>query len=594
MGWRLGTALVVLGGLAVSGDAQEIALQHPWLKWSDLSDRAGELRSLYAEEDDGLLWFEGDRLLPSAAAAVEALVEAETRGLSALEYDAPLLLVRLQDARDGLLAGEERRLFDLGLTVGMLRFLADVHRGRVAPREVGFDYEPHRDEGDALAALREIRETGRMTEILERLDPRYPVYGRLRAVLPRYMALAKGPSLAPVPEVRKLSPGDAYAGLVPLVTRLQAFGDLPVGAEVPERYEGVLVDAVIRLQERFGLAPDGVVGRETFRAINRSPESLLSQIELTLERIRWLPDLLGQEMVVVDIPAFRLWAFDPEARPAVAMRVVVGQAAGHGTPVFLARMATVTFRPYWNVPPSIARQEIVPKIAHDPGYLGREDMEIVASSDEAAPPLPATVENLDRLARGTLRVRQRPGLRNALGRVAFSFPNENDIFMHDTPARELFARSRRDFSHGCVRLEDPLALARWLLRDQPEWTAERMDEAMSRSRPTAVRLTKALPVVIFYATVYVDRDGRAHFFEDIYGHDERLAKALARGPSSPGGRRRSQPTGSPGPAGAHILPTPVSSPHLLRPPRHGRGQNPWNTSCSVSPRSPLLGGDAHG
>ena len=281
-----------------------------------------------------------------------------------------------------------------------------------------------------------------------------------------------------------------------------------------------------------------MLGRETFRALNRSPESLVRQIELTLERLRWLPDLTGQEVIAVDIPAFFMWAIDAERKPVVSMRVVVGKAAGHGTPVFLARMATVTFRPYWNVPPSIARKEIIPRIRKDSGYLSREDMEIVASSEESAPPLPATEENLDLVARGALRVRQRPGPRNALGGVAFSFPNENDIFMHDTPARELFARSRRDFSHGCIRLEDPLALARWLLRDQPEWTSERMDEAMSRPGPTAVRLTKPLPVVIFYATVFVDRDGRAHFFEDIYGHDDRLAKALAHGYPYPGVLRR--------------------------------------------------------
>ena len=156
-------------------------------------------------------------------------------------------------------------------------------------------------------------------------------------------------------------------------------------------------------------------------------------------------------------------------------------------------------------------------------------MEIVESGDEDAPTLPPTEENLDLVARGLLRIRQRPGPRNALGRVVFSFPNENDIFMHDTPARELFARSRRDFSHGCIRLEDPLALARWLLRDQPEWTSERMEEAMNRPRPTAVRLTTALPVLVFYATAFVDREGRARFFEDIYGHDDRLVQALAHG-----------------------------------------------------------------
>ncbi len=540
----LASVLAVIGSLASPGsiaptaraERQEMvdsvlaSARHPWLKWPDFSDRARDMQGLYDGEAGGLVWFEGDVLHPSTAAAVEALVRADERGLPPEDYDAPLLAARLEDLRGGVDALDQRALFDLGLSLGLLRHLSDVHRGRVDPRTVAFDYDAHGDDLDLPALLRAARDEGRLAETLDRLEPQYPPYRRLKAALGPWRALAGGLPLEPAPEVKKLEPGQAYEGAPLLAARLRAFGDLPPDPPPPGSvYEGPLVDAVKRLQDRCGLVTDGTLGPETFRALNRSPASRVEQIELTLERMRWLPDLAGEEVVAVDIPAFLLWAFDAEKNPVLTMRIVVGKAAGHSTPVFLGRMRYVTFRPYWNVPPSIARKEIVPRMRRDPGYLAREDMEIVESSDEEAPTFPPTVENLDLLARGTLRVRQRPGPRNALGRVVFSFPNEDNVYMHDTPARELFARSRRDFSHGCIRLEDPLALARWLLRDQPGWTSERMGEAMDGPRPTSVRLTRPLPVVLFYATAFVDRQGRARFFEDIYGHDARLAKAIAHG-----------------------------------------------------------------
>ena len=295
------------------------------------------------------------------------------------------------------------------------------------------------------------------------------------------------------------------------------------------RYEGSLVLGVKALQERHGLTVDGTLGPETFRALNGSVEGRVEQLELALERLRWLPDLTGQDMVVVDIPAFRLWAFEAGRGPVLTVRVIVGRAVRHQTPVFLGEMKQVTFRPYWNVPSTIARNELLPQLRRDVGYLGREDMEIVSPGNPIAGPLAPTAETLDLLDKGRLRVRQRPGIHNALGRVVFSFPNETNIYMHDTPARELFARSRRDFSHGCIRVEDPLGLAQWVLRDQPSWTEERIHDSIDLSTPTSARLARPIPVVIFYATVYVDRGGRAHFFDDVYGHDARLRKALRRG-----------------------------------------------------------------
>ncbi|MFI5008219.1 MAG: L,D-transpeptidase family protein, partial [Solirubrobacterales bacterium] len=254
------------------------------------------------------------------------------------------------------------------------------------------------------------------------------------------------------------------------------------------------------------------------------------QIELALERERWLPEMRREPHVFVNVPLFRLWAFDPD-RPdePLRMNVVVGKSLRHGTPIFVEQMEYVVFRPYWNPPPSIIRSEIVPKARRDASYLERQNMEIVASGDENAPALSATPANLDQVVSGTLFVRQKPGEKNSLGLAKFIFPNADSVYMHGTPAQSLFARARRDFSHGCIRLEDPAGLAEWLLRDDPQWTRERIEAAMKGERPTQVNLKQKLTVFLFYDTAYVDSKGTVHFTDDYYGHDAQLEKALRQG-----------------------------------------------------------------
>jgi L,D-transpeptidase YcbB len=241
--------------------------------------------------------------------------------------------------------------------------------------------------------------------------------------------------------------------------------------------------------------------------------------------------------VFVNVPIFRLWASDPvRGEEPLRMKVVVGQALDHRTPIFVDKMEYVIFRPYWNPPYSILTKEILPRARRDAGYLDKESMEIVASGADAAPALAATPENLEAVAKGKLFVRQKPGPKNSLGLAKFIFPNSDNVYMHGTPAPQLFARTRRDFSHGCIRLEDPAKLAEWVLRDNPAWTRARIDEAMQGERPTRVNLEEPLTVVIFYDTVHVNSEGVVHFVGDIYGHDRALDEALARGFPYPQGR----------------------------------------------------------
>jgi len=366
-------------------------------------------------------------------------------------------------------------------------------------------------------------------------EPLFTLHQRLEDALGRYRLLAAEPlpPLSDLPKgARKVEPGGTYADVAALAERLRRVGDLPADAAAPagNRYAGALVEAVSAFQDRHGLKPDGVLGRETLAALATPLDVRVRQIELSLERLRWLPELPAGPLIAVNIPSFRLWAFadaHDDNAAQLSMPVIVGGAvAERKTPVFIGEMRYLEFSPYWNVPPPIQRKEIVPRLARDPGYWQREDFEAVPTGGRGAALTSLNAATLDGLKTGTLRVRQRPGPKNALGGVKFVLPNTMDIYLHGTPAQQLFGKTRRDFSHGCIRVADPPALAAFVLRDQPEWTSERIAEAMDAGKTSTVRIARPIPVVIFYTTAIVDSAGRVMFQSDIYDYDRELESAL--------------------------------------------------------------------
>jgi murein L,D-transpeptidase YcbB/YkuD len=264
------------------------------------------------------------------------------------------------------------------------------------------------------------------------------------------------------------------------------------------------------------------------RTDGRGPRSRVRQIELALERLRWLPHAPDGKFLVANVPAFRLVAFRSatDERPALQTAIVVGRAARTQTPVFADELTHVLFRPCWYPPPSIIRNEILPALARSAAYLQRERMDIVAVTDDSSPALPVTAQNLQLLGSGRLALRQRPGPHNALGLVKFVFPNDYRVYMHDTPARSLFERERRDFSHGCIRVKDPARLAEFVLSEAPGWTAARIAAAMNGTRTTRADVVPPIPVFIFYTTAIVRADDTLEFFDDIYGLDALLDRAL--------------------------------------------------------------------
>lgn len=467
-----------------------------------------------------------------ARVALRILGSADLEGLDPDDYGAADLAARALKLDRGPVA-IDMAAFDAGLTAGMLRYLHHVHLGRVDPRALGFRLRVPDHRHDFTAILLSALTSHRIAETAEELTPQISQYRALRRMLARYRSLAADAPLAPLPaSAAAVRPGDSYAGITALCRRLIAFGDLSPGTSCAGEgavYEGDVVEAVRRFQIRHGIENDGILGRRTQAALQVPIGWRVRQIELALERLRWLPDLSGGRVLAVNIPTFHLWAWDaigPTSAPSFGMGVIVGRALRTQTPVLAADMQSIIFRPYWNVPRSILVGEILPALARDPGYLGRHDMEIVRGQGDKAQPVPATPENLDGLRSGQLRVRQRPGPKNALGLIKFVFPNEHDVYLHGTPAPELFGRSRRDYSHGCVRVEDPVRLAEWALADQPEWTRGRILDQTARTRQ--VNLTRPIQVLLLYTTAEVmPEDGTLRFADDIYGHDARLDRALA-------------------------------------------------------------------
>ncbi|HEX5716459.1 MAG TPA: L,D-transpeptidase family protein [Thermoanaerobaculia bacterium] len=551
------TAVILLAGVAPAAFGQPATIadppavrtireivtsaRHPDLKWPAFPYYRDEMQGLYEPRAYVPLWLAEGKPIKQARDVLDVLADSARRGLDPEEYDVTWLEARWRELQSrGAPAEEDLGRFDAGLTLALLRQISDVHIGRITPSRVQIGLDPAPKKYDLVALVRQAVEQDRIRATVEEAEPQLAVYRRIKEALAFYRGLA-GAELPEVPATATVRPGDAFAGLPALRARLTAFGDLQAAAAAGDAaeepasvyegsvYEGETVDAVRRFQERHGLAADGVLGKATLAALAVPPAKRLRQIEIALERLRWVPDLGDGPLIAVNIPAFQLWAFDSlgtTPSPALTMRVVVGKSFDSRTPVFLETMEYVVFRPYWNVPPSIVRGELLPALRRDPDALAKRDMEIVRGSGDATALAP-TPDNVAQLAKGALKVRQRPGPRNALGLAKFIFPNTDNVYLHGTPAQSAFARVRRDLSHGCVRLEDPAAIARFVLQDQSAWTPERIRAAMAGEKPQQVNLQRKIPVLLFYSTALVDLDGRVLFYEDIYGHDARLERELA-------------------------------------------------------------------
>ncbi|MBS0578764.1 MAG: L,D-transpeptidase family protein [Proteobacteria bacterium] len=512
----------VLRGLVASGT-------DPQLRWPDFSDYRSDLAAFYDPTGYAPAWSQHGRPTAQAAQLIASLQDAAAKGLDPEDYDGSRWA-----ARTGALGDPARAAhFDLALTVAAMRYASNLELGRIDPKDFKFKLSIKNAQVNLPQFVRRLAGSDDLAGLLALAEPPFPGYRLTRSALQHYMALAHDDhsDSLPVP-AKTVAPGGDYPGTRALAQRLRLLGDLAADAPVPAdgSYQGELVEAVKRFQVRHGLAADGRLGAQTIRHINVPLAARVQQLRLALERWRWVQHEFPEPPLVVNIPEFRLRAFDGNAGVALSMNVIVGRAMRHETPVFDEYMRYVVFRPYWNVPPSIQRAEIVPAIARNRDYIAQKNYEVTTHGGQVVTSGRISDEVLAQLRAGKLAVRQKPGPGNALGLVKLIFPNQFNVYLHSTPSPQLFAQARRDFSHGCIRVEKPEELVAWVLRDKPEWTLEKVRAAMQTGPDNVqVNLTQPVPVLILYVTAVPAADGSVLFFDDIYGMDADLKKALAKG-----------------------------------------------------------------
>jgi murein L,D-transpeptidase YcbB/YkuD len=528
-GWSP-ASLTEVKGIPVANLRSAIQQRLGAKKPSAVGDEAWEhTKRLYTRFQQSPIWLEKGGLDKDRAEALtNALLNATSDGLRIDDYplsDLARTVTAVRETKQP--TAEQFADADVLLTAAYASLGEDLLVGQIDPKTVGQSWHiDARDENVDSALVRTLVKRP-LDKAINAMRPNDEEYHALQKELARFRELVSKGGWKPIAAGKALKRGqsDSPERIAALRARLEAEGiEVPAATSSPAPasdggasksgsriasgavYDDGLSAAVAQFQARHGFNVDSALGKETVDALNVPAEYRLGQIAANLERHRWLPRSLGTRYIYVNVPAFQLKAFD-KGEPVLEMKVIVGQEyEDKATPVFSDSMETVVFRPYWNVTPDIQAKEIEPKLASDPGYLDANDMEYWNDS-------------------GARRIRQRPGPKNSLGFVKFLFPNDFNIYLHDTPNHELFDKDVRAFSHGCIRVEKPAELAQWVLG----WDASRVDQAMREGDDNqSVKLPKKIPVYITYGTAYL-RDGQLYFGNDLYHRDDNLVKTLAMG-----------------------------------------------------------------
>lgn len=511
------------------------------LRWANFSEFQSAAQQFYDGRNSELAWTRDGQPTGTANALIQLFNQADQKGLRPEDYSADWqqLEQRLADISAHHDSSDDAQntvaQFDVAVTVSALRYISDLHFGRINPQSLNFDIDvPSRRAAFDLPGFLDdqIVDADDVAAAMGKLEPQNPMYQATEQALERYLILAKeqgSQPQEPLPAVAKpVAARGSYPALQALMARLQLEGDAS-GAEVPQHYDEGVAEAVKHFQQRHGLTPDGRLTQATIDAMNVPLSRRVQQFDDALERWRWLPDNYVQPRLFVNLPEFIVRAYDADHNLAFKMRVVDGEAKGnHDTPMFVRTMKYMNFRPYWNLPVSIVKKELMKHVdSGGAAYLERNNYEVINNKGEVVHGWTA-----NDLEHSRFLVRQRPGPKNSLGLVKFMFPNEYDIYMHSTPEMALFNLTRRDRSHGCIRLHDAEKMANWVLDGQGDWDAEKIHDAMYTDDPShnnkQVNLKTQLPVVITYLTANADEDGTVDFFNDIYGYDKQLEDALAQ------------------------------------------------------------------
>lgn len=523
-----------------SSYVQQFIAQKPAFK------KQSELMFLfYGDRDYKLAWFRDNELIPEAEKFLAAIDNASHEGLDPKNYRV-VDISKLLKQYEQLEPSDSTRLelqkqIDVSLTASYFNYASDFYRGRLNPREEdGLTWDVKKNKIKLHKALQTILKERESTYPYYEFEALHAGYTRLRDKLQEYRALQEkgGWPKIDLGKRKTIEKGDSAKAVLALRKRLNP--EQQLNAQDPKMlvYDAKLVDQVKNFQMLNGLKEDGVLGGNTLERLNIPVEDRIRQIMINMERWRWIPKRmvpksLPQKYIWVNIPEYKLHIYeDPDGDPdaerqykeVMDMRVIVGKTM-HSTPIFSDKLEFVVMAPYWNVPNTIVEAEIKPKMVSNPGWLASNNMEVVTRDKARTPVSPYDID-WSSVTQNNFKylVRQKPGPKNSLGMIKFLFPNEYAVYLHDTPADALFNQTSRDFSHGCVRVQYPVELAKYLLKDMPQWNESKIRQTMTSGDETWVTLPNKVQVYIVYFTSWVDDEGQIHFRDDIYGHDKDLAK----------------------------------------------------------------------
>lgn len=487
----------------------------------------------YKNRNYDLAWHNLRGPLAVADSLLDAIVNARKDGLNPDDYHRNEITRRLTHLKDEKEEGLPVNLYllidlDILLTDAFFLYASHLLSGRVDPETIDPVWLSVSDEDvDLIQYLEFALDRGGIHRSLENLLPQLPMYIQLRDALAKYRKIAWHGGWPSVPEGGELKKGDRGYRVAALMARLMTSGDLPKDSlDETVIFDDSLESVVKQFQIRHGILPDGKVGEATMRALNTSAESYVQKIEINMERWRWLPRNLGERYIFVNIANFEMSVIEFQ-KPVMDMRVVVGKYYRR-TPIFSGLMTYLVINPFWNVPNTVADQDILPKVKENRNFLYERDIKIIRNwTDEGEGIDPETIFwDTMTIANFPYLFRQDPGDDNALGRIKFMFPNKYDVYLHDTPSRSLFKRNIRAYSSGCIRIEYPVDLAEYLLKGDEKWNRDAILHVLENEKNIRIQLPAPIPVHIFYSTAFVDENGIPHFRKDIYDRDEKLANGL--------------------------------------------------------------------
>ncbi len=506
------------------------------------------LTQLYQLGHHQLLWFNDEHPVQNINQLLDFFTQAPTYGLVASDYASQFLKQRWQSIQQSNPNITVFAQFDISLSLHLIRFINDLHDGRIPPSQIGFEL-PNQPEITASTLFYAIYHHT-LPQLIKDSEPQTQRYQQLKHALAHYRQLAKRIHSQPYFSFKlPLRLGDVSEQIGELNAYLDIINNkINTTTQTSQTfttniYTAPIVAKIQTLQTQHHLVPDGIIGKKTLAVLNTPFKQRIEQIELSLERLRWLPKQTQERSIFVNIPAFQLWAYSNQ-QLKLTMKVIVGKAfntvrhannlsikAYHKerkalrTPIFSEPLRYLIFNPYWNIPKNIVKRDILPQLEKHPDYLEKHNMEIVTDFSPTTQIFANTPENIAQLAINQLHLRQRPEKNNALGRIKFIFPNHHSIYLHDTPAIGLFKRTKRDLSHGCIRVANPIRLAQFILQGENlNWT-EKTSQSLLNKTSQRITINQLIPVTLFYNTVFAT-NSEISFYPDLYGYDPILKKAL--------------------------------------------------------------------